>query len=139
MNEVKFKIFATNWINVFGVFAAIYLSVVVNELIDQRTTGSKDFFSTFFLAGFYLVIYYGFVLLGFIPAIFILDMLLLDKRRKLLYHKLIIEWVIISIPFFYIFIKEDGGWILLVGIAAFLITQMLRGKAIIKNLQQISN
>lgn len=122
--KVKFKIFLTNWINLLGIFLAVYLSSAVSELFISGSLVIG------FIGGLFAIIFYGSVFwAGFIIAMFLLDFILLDKNKEWLKLKLFIEWTIVSSPFIYWFIQYTQ-WIFLVAVVAFFITQIIREKRI---------
>lgn len=122
--NVKFKIFLTNWINLLGIFLAVYLSAAISELF---ISGSPV---VGFIGGLFAIIFYGSVFWeGFIIAMFLLDFILLDKNKERLRLKLFVEWVIVSSPFVYWFIQYTQ-WIFLVAVITFFITQIIRGQRI---------
>ena len=78
-------------------------------------------------SGVILVVLYGIIFwTGFIAALLITDFILL-KDKSNLKVMLLIEWLIISIPFIYWSIKYRQ-WIFLVAVIAFFFMQLLRNK-----------
>lgn len=67
----------------------------------------------------------------FALLLIIFDFLFIIKNQRSLKIRLVGEWSIISSPFIYWFIVYDK-WVFLIGIIAFLITQLLREKLIVK-------
>ena len=120
------KILKTNWINVVGVFSIVLIYSIITNLFFN-TTSSLNFFQSI-IAALILVCLYGVLLwLLFIGSLIILDLLLIVRSRKDLRLKLLIEWLIISLPFIYCsIIYERQRWIFFVAIITFLITQLLR-------------
>lgn len=123
------KILLTNWINLAGVSVAIWLFGII------LTWGAEPLdWNIFNLA---LVIFISVCLYGFpfwmfcFLAIIFLDLFLIGRNRSRLILKLMIEWMIISLPFGYWFIIYTE-WTFLVGIIAFLVTQLLRAVKIRK-------
>jgi hypothetical protein len=121
------KVIKTNWINIAGVFAIVFLYAVVLNLTDSNV--SRNLFQAVF-AALILVCGYGIMFWGlFVVALIVLDLLLLIRNQNNLKTKLIIEWLIISSPFIYWTVKYHE-WIFVAAVVAFLITQLLREKRI---------
>jgi hypothetical protein len=120
------KIILTNWINILGVFIAVYLYALILNIMDGNV--SKNIYQAVF-ATLFVVVGYGLMFWGiFIMALIILDSVLLRSKDNLK-MKLIIEWLIISSPFIYWTVKYHE-WIFVVAIIAFLIAQLHREKKI---------
>ena len=121
----KMKILTTNWLNIIGIFLFTY----IYSLVKDYCLGTYSLFQAA-ISALILICLYGIVFwTGFIVCILTVDVIFInDKNIKL---KLIIEWFIISCPFFYWALKYNEI-IFLVAILAFLITQMLREKLIRK-------
>jgi hypothetical protein len=126
------KILKTNWINVVGVFSVVLIYSIITNLFSN-TTSSLNFFQSV-IAALILVCLYGVLLwLLFIGSLIILDLLLIIRSQKELKLKLLIEWLIISLPFIYwSIIHERQRWVYLVAVITFLITQLLRERIINK-------
>lgn len=127
-----FRIYLTNWINLGVVFLFVYIAGFLSALLNDKFTIREAFFGTT-----YSVVLYGMLFwLGFILSVFILDTILFSIYRepKYVFIKLIIEWLIISLPFIYWLCKYNQ-WIFLVAVLAFLIGQYLRQTPIVKLLQ----
>jgi hypothetical protein len=123
------KILLTNWINFFGVFIAVFLYAIFYNIYDESAT--RNFYQST-VAAFILVSLYGILFWGlYITELILFDLLFIVKDQSKLKKKLIIEWLLISIPFIYwiIFHKQ---LIFLVGVIVFLITQLIRQNLIIK-------
>jgi len=123
------KILLTNWINFFGVFIAVFLYAIFYNIYDESAT--RNFYQST-VAAFILVSLYGMLFWGlYITELILFDLLFIVKDQSKLKKKLIIEWLLISIPFIYwiIFHKQ---LIFLVGVIVFLITQLIRQNLIIK-------
>lgn len=129
--NLKLKIFFTNWINLLGIFLAAYVFSIINALIEIRTTADVgNALRVGFLGGLLGIILYGVMFwLGFIVCLFLLDIVLMNGNKKTLRVKLLIEWLLLSVPFIYWFIRYMQ-WIFLVAVIAFFITQFLRSKKI---------
>ncbi|MBN8721250.1 MAG: hypothetical protein J0H85_17510 [Sediminibacterium magnilacihabitans] len=123
------KIIKTNWINIVGVFIAVFLYAIVLNLIDENA--SRNMFQSVF-ASLILVFGYGIIFWGLlIVSLIVLDLLLFIRSQNNLKAKLVIEWLIISSPFVYWAIRYKE-WIFVAAIVALLITQLLREKKIQK-------
>ncbi|HEY8780228.1 MAG TPA: hypothetical protein VIM16_01330 [Mucilaginibacter sp.] len=123
------KIILTNWINLLGVFLVTLVFSCVLALTDANL--SYNIFQAI-LAALFSVLGFGMMAWAlFIVALVILDLLLIVTNPNNLIVKLLIEWLIISSPFIYGAVKYSE-WIFLAAIIAFLITQLLREKAIKK-------
>jgi hypothetical protein len=127
----SFKILKTNWINVLGVFVTVFIYSFLKTYTTSTFTLYQTFFSTLILVCLYGVIFW----IAFVIVLIILDVLLKIKSSNTLQKKLILEWILISAPFFYWVIKYEQ-WIFLVAIITFLITQILRKKLILKILNE---
>ena len=121
------KILATNSINVIGIFLSTYFYGVINAILSQSLTLFQ------ILIGILIsIILYGMIFwLIFFIGILLLDFILISKSRKNLKQKLYLEWLIISLPFFY-WIFQHQEWIFLVATISFLITQTFREAKILK-------
>jgi hypothetical protein len=131
--NVKFKIFLTNWINMVGIFIAVYLSTVISELLKiQSANDISSALGVGFLGGLFAIVFYGSIFwAGFAIAMFVMDFILMNKNKEQLRLKLLIEWILISSPFIYWFIQYTE-WIFLVAVISFFITQAFRVKRILK-------
>ena len=128
--KTKLKLFKTNWINVLGIFLAVYLFLIAVALANQE----NSFFSSLLealIGSLVSILGYGLVFwVGFLAVLFILDMLLLDTDAKNVTSRLLLEWAIISVPFAYWLVKYSE-WVFLVAIVAFLISQFVRRRMIV--------
>ncbi|OMP74702.1 hypothetical protein [[Flexibacter] sp. ATCC 35208] len=121
------KIIKTNWINIIGVFIAVFLYAIVLNLID--TNVSRNVFQSV-LPALILVCLYGLVFwVLLILLLVILDLLLIVKKTSNLRVKLLIEWLIIGSPFTYWAVRYGQG-IFIAGVISLLITQFIRWKHI---------
>ncbi len=129
--KFKLNVFKTNWINLLGIFLAVYLSYIAITLAEMQ----HDLFTSLkiaFLGSVFGIILYGAMFwIGFLVLMFILDMLLMNKQMKNVNSRLLLQWLIISIPFVYWLVKYSE-WIFLVAVLAFLITQYIRKEKILK-------
>lgn len=129
--DLKFMFFRTNWINLLGIFTAVYIYGIIVALSQVSTfndLGNSLMWG--FLGSFIGIIVFGFYFwLVFITLIFILDLILLNMDRKYLLRKLFLEWIIASSPFIYTGIMNNM-WVFYVAVAGFLVAQWYRAKAI---------
>jgi hypothetical protein len=120
------KVIRTNWINLIGVFVITYFYVIADVLIHSGT------FIQAIVGGLISICLYGMMFWGlFIASLIVIDLLLLIRHQNHLKAKLLIEWLIISSPFIYWTLKYDE-WIFGVAVGAFLLSQLLREKFIIR-------
>ncbi len=123
------KILLTNWINLFGVFIAVFLYAFFYNMYDISAT--RKFYQSM-VSAFILVSLYGMQFWGlYITELILFDLLFIVKDQSNLKSKLIIESLLISLPFIY-WIISHKQWIFLVGVIVFLITQLIRQNLIIK-------
>lgn len=123
------KVILTNWINLLGVFLVTYVFIAIWALIDRNL--SYNIFQAL-LAALFSVLGYGMMLWGlFIILLSTFDLILIVPNKGNLRIRLLIEWLIVSSPFIFWTIKYNE-WIFLVAIGAFLITQLIREKKIVK-------
>ncbi len=124
------KILKTNWINIVGVFVITLMYVFINSFFFHSATFVQAIFGAALSVCLYGIIFWGL----FLILLVVLDLVFFTKNKNNLRTKLLIEWFIISLPFIYWIVKYNQ-WIFLVGVLAFLITQLLRKKLIIKAVQ----
>ena len=121
------KIIKTNWINLIGVFIAVFIYAIVLNLND--TNVSRNLFQSI-LPALILVCLYGILFWAlFILLLVGLDLIFIVKDQTNLTAKLLIEWLIISSPFIYWAVRYRE-WMFVVAIIALLITQSIRQKRI---------
>ena len=123
------KIVLTNWINVASIFIAVYVAGFISAIVKDKFKFNEALFGTT-----YSILGYGMIFwIGFFILISLLDILLFsfNKQQQYTNYKLIIDWVLISSPFIYWFVKYNQ-WIFLVAIIAFLIGQFFRKPHIFK-------
>lgn len=127
------KILKTNWINYLGVILAALVYEIVANTLNPNPTVSQTFVQSI-LAILFGIFFNGILFwLSFTVLLIALDWLMIIRNRNKLRLKLLIEWIIISLPFIYwSIIYERQRWLYLVAIAAFLITQLLRERLINK-------
>ena len=116
------KIIFTNWVNLLGVFVAVYL---YSFIVTWNYCPSFNVFQALLSASISVCLY-GCLFWGlFVLSLLFLDVLLITGDSKNLKTKLFLEWMVISTPFNYWMIKYNV-WVFFVGIVAFLVTQILR-------------
>jgi len=126
------KIIKTNWINLIGVFIAVFIYAIFLNLND--TNVSRNLFQSI-LPALILVCLYGILFWAlFILLLVGLDLIFIVKDQTNLTAKLLIEWLIISSPFIYWAVRYRE-WIFVVAIIPLLITQSIRQKRIRSYLQ----
>lgn len=126
----SFKILATNWVNLLGVFMITFLSVFLNSYFNYSATLTQAFYGTCILVCYYGIIFW----VGFTILLIIFDLIFIISFKRIYEKMIILEWLIISLPFIYWTIKYKQ-WVFLVAIIAFFITQMVRKKLIEKILK----
>jgi hypothetical protein len=136
MKEIM-KLIGTNWINVVSIFIATYIAEIISYVILSDTFT----FRIALFAPLFSIILYGMMFWGFfLMTIIFLDTLFfsIDINPKYTIYKLVAEWVLISSPFIYWFVKYNQ-WIFLVAAFAFFVGQFLRRKKINKLLLLLKN
>lgn len=130
------KVLLTNWINLLGIFTAVFVYAIFLNISEVNI--SRSIFQSI-VASLILVCLYGVLFWSILIITLILfDFGLIIRNPSHLKIKLIIEWLIISIPFIYWIVKYQQ-WIFLVAIIVFLITQLLRENLITKALNSNFN
>lgn len=124
-----FQIIFTNWVNLVVILLITFAFSVINSIINANFTFGEAIFGSIYLVAGYGIMFW----IGFITLIGALDMTLFSITKQIQYikHILVIEWLLISLPFFYWLVKYSE-WIFLVAIIAFSIGQFLRQKYITK-------
>jgi hypothetical protein len=121
----------TNWIHLVGFYLMTYLTIVVGSIFDP-TEGWDPIILTGFVAALLLFVVYGYVIVGwFYLAIILLDVACLIWTTKWRKEILILEWIIISIPFVY-WAFEYEYWLWITLSVSLLTTQMIRLRMIKK-------
>ena len=121
------KIFKTNWINVVGVFVAVLGYAIWLNLVDN--IASRNIFESI-LPALFLVCLYGCMFWGlFILLLLVFDLILIVNDQKNPGMKLMIESIVISIPFIYWSVRYSQG-IFVAGVVAFFLTQYMRQREI---------
>jgi|SRR5688500_4868544 len=121
----------TNWIHVVGFYLMTYLTIVLGSFFDP-TEGWEPIILTGFFAALLLFVVYGYVILGlFYLAIVLLDVAFFTCTNKWRKEILIIEWIIISIPFVH-WAFEYEYWLWITLSASLMATQMIRLRMIRK-------
>jgi hypothetical protein len=124
-----YKIIFTNWLNVVVIFLFVYTAAFISAIIIDKFTLIHAFYgSAFSILGYGSIFW-----LGFLIVITVLDILLFGFNKEPVWtnYKLVIEWVVISLPFIYWLIKYNQ-WIFIVTIIAFFIGQYFRSSYISK-------
>lgn len=129
------KILATNWINIVGIFTAIFMYSFISSLtVDDGV--SRNIFQAIIASLIGIVLYGVMFWSSFLILITILDLVLIIPNSKNLRIKLIVEWLIISsILIVWAVIYKEREWIygvFAVAIITFLVTQLIREKQILK-------
>jgi hypothetical protein len=128
------KVLTTNWINIVGVFTVLLIYTTIYGLVDSNV--SRNIFQAIIASLIGIILYGAIFWAGFLILITILDLVLIIPNPKYLKVKLIIEWIIISSPFIYWAIKyEEQRTLYFIAIIAFLVTQLIREKYIVKALK----
>jgi hypothetical protein len=126
------EIIKTNWITVLGIFTMVFLYAIYLNVTDINV--SRNIFQSILPALILVVLYGALFWLLFLALLVLLDIFFVAKVKIDLRVRLLIEWVIVSIPFIYWAIRYRQ-WIFIVAVFAFLVTQLLREKS----LRQIFN
>jgi hypothetical protein len=128
------KIIRTTWINFLGVFVGVLLCEMISGLLDQDLRYNL---LQILLASLMSILVYGFMFwIGFIFFLLVLDLLLIVDNQSNLKTKLLLEWLLISSPFFYWAIIYQE-YIFVVAVASFLVTQLIRMRIISKYIQEL--
>ena len=131
----KLKIFKTVWVNLLVIFLAVYLFLIISELLTSNEAIGNSLMIGF-VGSLFSIFGYGLMFwLGFLIAILILDLILIKKEETNLTLKLLIEWLIISSPFIYWTFRYDA-WVFLIAVLAFLVGQLYWRKKKIKRVLQ---
>ena len=125
------KILITNWINLLGVFIVLFLYGIATNVSNPIPTLSQNFWQSILAILFGICINGILFWLLFIVSLIAFDLLFIVKDQNNLKVRLLIEWLLISLPFIYWVIKYNQ-WIFLMGVIAFLITQLIRQNLIVK-------
>jgi hypothetical protein len=125
------KIILTNWIHLPGFYITTYLSLIFFKLIGIETTDSwhSILLVSIFTILLLFMIYGPLIILGFFGAIMLMDILAFSWANKWPKKILIIEWVIISVPFIY-WAFEHEYWLWITLSLSLLTTQLMRLKRI---------
>lgn len=121
------EIIKTNWITVLGIFSMVFLYAIYLNITDINV--SRNIFQSILPALILVVLYGALFWLLFLSLLVLLDIFFVAKVKVDLRVRLLIEWVIVSIPFIYWALKYKQ-WILIVAVVAFLMTQLLREKCL---------
>ena len=121
------EIIKTNWITVLGIFTMVFLYAIYLNVTDINV--SRNIFQSILPALILVVLYGALFWLLFLALLVLLDIFFVAKVKIDLRVRLLIEWVIVSIPFIYWAIRYRQ-WIFIVAVSAFLVTQLLREKSL---------
>jgi hypothetical protein len=121
------KIISTNWIHLVGFYITTYLSLILFKLIGLETSDSWEslLLTSIFSILLLFIIYGPMIIGGFYSAIFIMDIVAFSWTNNWRREILIIEWIIISIPFIY-WAFENEYWLWITLSVSLLTTQMVR-------------
>jgi len=135
MRKIEFlgKIALTNVIHIPGFYLTAYLSIILFKVLGLDTTQSwtEVLLSNLFLLLLTFLIYGLPILAGLHLILLILDSLAFAYLKLKVRWALIIEWMIISIPFFYWAVRYEF-WMWFTLSISFLITQLMRKDSINK-------
>src|SRR5258707_3828345 len=97
------NIVSTNWIHILGFYLTTYFSLILFKLIGLETS---DGWESLLIASIFsillLFLVYGLMIIGgFYLTIITMDIISFSGRNKWTKETLLIEWVIISVPFIY--------------------------------------
>lgn len=138
MMKLKLKVFLTVWINLLAIFLGIFSALIVYAITYSEGSIFQGFINILFgtligIFGIGLVFWVIFVLFTFF-----LDFLLPFNKESKLNRNLIIEWLVVSIPFFFWIIGGEV-YILLAGIIPYPISQFTLRKYKIEKVYQLKN
>ncbi len=108
-----------------GFYITTYLSLILFKLIGLETNDSwESLFLTSIFSILLLFIFYGLMIIaGFYLTIVFMDIIAFSWRNKWKKQTLIIEWIVISIPFIY-WAFENKYWLWITLSLSLLATQM---------------
>ena len=129
--KYSLQILGTTWINVIGVFTAVFIYIMILTSLEMAYSLFQSIVATIISVVLYGMIFW----ITFIISLFVVDPLIMNATKFNLSTKLFIEWLIVSSPFFYGVFKYNE-WIFLCGIIAFAGTQIVR-KRIIKQISTL--
>jgi hypothetical protein len=135
LDQIKdtFRILSTNWIHLLGFYVTTHLTVVLFQITKSAYAtddGWIEMLSLSFLSVPLVFFTYGLVfLIGFYGVILVLDSIGFSLDKLKIRQVLILEWVIISLPFI-IWAFEYEYWLWISLSISFLITQLIREKRI---------
>jgi hypothetical protein len=129
------KLLLTNRVNIAAISTAIYISMILSEIV-RGEDGFMNSLAIGLFGSLFAIFGYGFIFwVGFLIAICVLDLILIvipqsQSRLLNLNVVLVIEWVVISIPLV-LWAVTYGIWLFIVGSLAFLASQLLWRKRLI--------
>lgn len=121
------EIIKTNWVTILGVFSTAFFYAIYLNVTDVNV--SRNIFQSVLPALILVVLYGALFWLLFLIMLVLLDIFFVARGRLDLRAKLLIEWVIISLPFVYWAI-EYKKWIFIAAMIGFLVTQLLRERSL---------
>jgi hypothetical protein len=121
------EIIKTNWVTVLGIFCMVFLYAIYLNVTDINV--SRNILQSILPALILVILYGALFWLLFLALLVLLDIFFVAKVKIDLRVRLLIEWVIVSIPFIYWAISYRQ-WIFIVAVFAFLMTQLLREKSL---------
>jgi uncharacterized membrane protein len=100
---VKSQILKTVWINLIGIFVAVYLSGIITEVAKIKDFSELgNALQIGLIGGLFGVLGYGLLFwVGFIILIIPIELIFMSPDIKRIKTVLVFEWLIISIPFIY--------------------------------------
>ena len=123
----------TNWIHLIVFYIATYLTLILFRVFRLSDGDWESAILTGFVSTFLLFIVYGPIIIGwFYLAVISMDILLFSRDNRWTKEKLLLEWLIISIPFIYWAFKYEY-WLWINLSISFLTTQLLRKRLIERN------
>ena len=126
--NLTLKIYKTNWINVVSIFSVVYLFGIASELSSQE----EEFFTSLgnaVLGGLYAIVYFGFLFwIGLLVLLLVFDSILIRNTNGLTW-KLVLEWLIVSVPFLYWSFQFEA-WVFVVGSITLFVSQQVRRRMI---------
>lgn len=133
------SILATNWIHFLGFYVTTYLSFILFKLLGLEEY-NNDWSQLLLLSPItilFLFFMYGLlILLGFYVSISALDILGFAIFKEKVIWVLLVEWILIVLPFIY-WAFENQYWLWLTLSLSFSTTQFLRKQQIEKIIRNI--
>jgi hypothetical protein len=125
-------ILLSNWVHLISIYFGFYVTLIFLKAIGQNNDSwSSILFESLWTIPLLILIYGLKLLAEFYLAIFVLDIFLFAFDNRWTKEKLIIEWLILSVPFINASF-EYKYWAWLTISAFFLLTQLYRSRQILK-------